>query len=98
MDQRSNGTKLLRRGIREASLLSVRYQALREFVEIERAEMLSIQPHGFGIEGIFIGEIDDCVSAVDAFEREQLDELLARHLLAIVLCRPGEQATKVHRL
>ena len=44
---------------------------------IERAQMLSVQPHGLGIEGILIGKIDGRVSAVDAVEREQPDELPA---------------------
>ena len=58
--------------------------------------MLSVQPHGLGIEGILVGEVDGCVAAVDAVEREQLDKLVARHLLAVILWRPSEQGKEVH--
>ena len=50
MDQRSDGAKFLRRGIRKPGLLCVRHQSPREFIEIERAQMLGIQPHGLRIE------------------------------------------------
>src|SRR5437867_5737826 len=72
MDERSDGAKLLRRGIRKPGLLGVRHQPPREVIGIERAEMLSVQPHGLGIEGVLAGEVDGCVAAVDAVERERL--------------------------
>ena len=57
--------------------------------------MLGVEPERLGIEGIFLGEVDDGVAAVDALERERVDQFLARHLLAIVLGRPAEQAQEV---
>src|SRR5437867_2061562 len=96
MDERSYGAKLLRRGIRKPGLLGVGHQSPREVIDIEFAEMLSVQPHGLGIEGILVGELDGCVAAVDAVEREQLDKLVARHLLAVILRRPPEQGKEVH--
>ncbi len=56
---------------------------------------LGIQPHGLGIERLLFGEIDHRVAAIDAFERKRLDQFLARHLLAIVLGRPAQQAEKI---
>src|SRR5260370_41801981 len=95
MDERSYGAKLLRRGIRKPGLLGVGHQSPREVIDIERAEMLSIQPHGFGIEGVLVGEVDGGVAAVDAVEREQLDRLVTRRLLALTLWRPSEQGAAV---
>ena len=57
--------------------------------------MLGVEPDGLGIERIFLGEIDHGVGAVDAFERESVDQFLARHALAVVLGRPAEQAEKI---
>ena len=58
--------------------------------------MLRIQPHRLRIEGFLFGEVDGCVAAVDAVEREQLDKLIPRHLLAVILWRPAEQRKEVH--
>src|SRR5260370_41377623 len=98
MDERSYGAKLLRRGIRKPGLLGVGHQSPREVIDIERAEMLSVQPHGLGIEGVLVGKVDGGVAAVDAVERAQLDKLVARHLLAGILSRPSQQGTEVHAL
>ena len=38
------------------------------------ADVLGVQPHGLGIEGIVFGEIDHRVAAIDAFERERVDQ------------------------
>ena len=57
--------------------------------------MLGVEPDGLGIEGIFFGEIDDGVGAVDAFERESGGEFFEGQELAVVLGRPAEQAEKI---
>ena len=49
----------------------------RQFLHRQRADVLGIQPHRLGIEGIFLGEIDHRVAAIDAFERERVDQFLA---------------------
>ena len=59
------------------------------------ADVLGVQPDGLGVEGVGLGEVDHRVAAVDAFERESVDEFLAREQFAIVLGRPAEQAQKV---
>ena len=48
-----------------------------------------------GSNGILLGEIHHGIAAVDAFERESVDQFLAAHLLAIVLGRPAQQAQKI---
>src|SRR5882762_4304343 len=96
MDEWSYGAKLLRRGVRKPGLLGVGHQSPREIIDIERAEMLRVQPHGLGIEGVFVGEVDGCVAAIDAVEREELDKLGALHLLAVILWRPSDQGKEIH--
>jgi hypothetical protein len=38
--------------------------------------VLGVEPDGLGIEGVFLGEIDDGVGAVDAFQSEGRGELV----------------------
>ncbi len=68
-DERGDGEELFGRGM-EAGLLEERLQFAAELLDGQGADVLGVEPDGLGIEGIFLGEIDDGVGAVDAFERE----------------------------
>src|SRR5947209_10160651 len=52
VDQGSDGSNFLRRGVRKAGLVRVRQQAPSKFIEVEPANMFRIQPDGLRIEGI----------------------------------------------
>src|SRR3984957_4199838 len=83
-------------GISPQSGLSGERQHLRrQLFDRERANQLGVQPHRFRVDGIFIGEIDHRVVAMDALERKRIHQLLTRQLLAIVFGRPAQQAQKV---
>ena len=66
-----------------------------QFVGGQGTDVLGVQPEGLGVEGVFLGEVDHGVGAVDAFEREEVDDFVARQFLAIVLGRPAEQAEEI---
>ena len=57
--------------------------------------MLGIEPDSLGVEGVFFGEIDDGVGAVDIFQGEGFTNLVEGHELAVVFGRPAQQAEKV---
>ncbi len=57
--------------------------------------MFGVKPEGFGVEGFFLGEVDDGVGAVDAFEGEEVDDFVAGELFAIVLGGPAEEAEEI---
>ena len=57
--------------------------------------MLGVEPDGLGIEGIFLGEIDHGVGAVDALQGEGRGQLRQGEEFAVILGRPAEQAEKV---
>src|ERR1039458_6381243 len=66
----------------------------------EPADVLGVEPEGFGVEGFFrcrrgLFEIHHGVGAIDAFEREGIGKFLKGHLVTIVFWRPAEQAQKV---
>ena len=73
-----------------------RQKYVGEFGDGHGADEFGIQPDGFRVERIFLGEVDNGIAAVDAFERESLGEFLARHLFAVVFGRPAEQTEKIH--
>jgi len=80
-----------RRGIRNPAV-GLGHQSPREGIEIERAEMLSVQPHGFGSKGSR-GEVDDCVlrlmpSSVNSSTSSSRD-ISRGHSLATI--RPGKE-------
>src|SRR5438270_3999136 len=84
----------------ETNFAHHRQQFLAQILNWQSADVLGVQPNGLGIEGLFrsgrgILEIDHCVGAVDAFEREGLDQFLNAHVLAIVLWRPAQQAEEI---
>ena len=59
-----------------------RQQALAKVVDGQAANVLGIQPERFGIERLFrssgrLFEVHDRIRAVDAFQREDLDQFLA---------------------
>ena len=93
-DERRDGEQLLRRwrrsrpGRRRAGVAA-------ELLDGQGADVLGVEPDGFGIEGIVFREIDDGVGAVDAFEREGRGELVESEELAVVFGRPAEQAEEV---
>ncbi len=66
-----------------------------ELVDGQGADVFGVEPQGFGVERVFVFEIDDGIGAVDAFERESRGEFVEREELAVVLGRPAQQAKKV---
>ena len=48
------------------------------------------------VEPVQLLRIEDGVAAADAFEREQLDQLLAREHFAVATRRPSEQRQEIH--
>src|ERR1700688_699045 len=64
--------------------------------------MLGIQPHRFRIERLLgscsqLLEVHHRIRTVDALERESVSELWQRHILAVILRRPPQQAEKVDK-
>ena len=59
------------------------------------ADVFGIEPDGLRVEGIFFGEVDDGVGAVDAFEGEEGGEFFEREELAVVFGRPAEEAEEI---
>ncbi len=57
--------------------------------------MFGVEPEGFGVEGFFLGEVDDGVGAIDAFEGEEVDDLVAGEFFAVVLGGPAEEAEEI---
>ena len=51
-------------------------QLARQFVRRQGTDVLGIQPERLGVEGVFLGEVDHGVGAIDAFQGEELDESL----------------------
>ena len=85
---------------RESGGVNNRKQAGAEIVDRKPANVLGVQPDGFGIESFVrrrggLLEIHHGVGAVDAFEGKHIDQFLARHLFAIVFWRPAQQAQKI---
>ena len=76
-------------------LLEEWLEAAAEFFDGQGADVLGVEPDGFGIEGIFFGKIHHRIGAVDAFEGEQAANLVQSQELAIVLGRPAEQTKEV---
>ena len=74
-DERRDLAHFFRRGM-QAGPLEERLDAGAEIVDAEGADMLCVQPHGLGIEWVFLFEIDDGVGAVDVFESERGGELV----------------------
>ena len=70
-------------------------QLARQFVRGQGTDVLRIQPQRLGVEGVFLGEVDHRVGAIDAFQGEELHGLFARQFLAIVLRRPAQQAQEI---
>src|ERR1039457_2920693 len=66
-----------------------------ELFDGQCANMLRVQPHSFGIEGIILCEINDGVRTIDPLERESGGKLLQSEELAVVLRRPPQQAEEV---
>ena len=81
---------------RDARPAHHRQQFPGELLGRHGANGLGVEPHRFGIERVGFGEVHHRVAAVDAGQRERLDQVLARHLLAVVLGRPAQQAQEVH--
>ena len=93
-DQPSDGEQLFRRRLKAGDSEEGLEQAA-ELIDGEGAEMLGVEPDGFGVEGISFGKIDDGVGAVDVFEGEERANLIDGKEFAGVLGRPAEQAEKV---
>ena len=80
---------------REAGRRDEGQQFARQFVRGQGTDVLGVEPEGLGVEGVFLGEVDHGVGAIDAFEGEEVDDFVARQFLAIVLGRPAEQAEEI---
>src|ERR1035438_7745143 len=76
-DQRSDGEQPFARSM-EAGLFEKRLDAAAELLHWQRPDMLGVQPQRLGIEGVFLGEINDGVRAVDSLESESLFEFVER--------------------
>ena len=79
----------------EAGLREEGRELAAEFLDAEGADVLGVEPDGFGVEGVFLGKVDDGVGAVDVFQREGFTNLVERHELAVVFGRPAEEAEEV---
>ena len=93
-DERGDGEKLFWRGL-EPGLLEEGLEAEAQLVDGECADVLGVQPDGFGIERVVVCEIDDGVGAVDALEGEGGGEIVEREELAVVL---GHQPRRQRKL
>ncbi len=93
-NERSDGEQFLGRGA-EAGLLEEGLEAGAELLDGQGADVFGIEPDGFGVEWVFLSEIDHGVGAVDGLEREGRGELVEREELAVVLGRPAEEAEEV---
>ena len=81
-------------GLQAASFESSFHERRKRFYR-HGAQVLRIEPQGFGIDRVGIAEIDDRVAAIDAVEVEGVLQFQERHLFAIVFGRPSEEAEKV---
>jgi len=57
--------------------------------------VFGIQPKSFRIDGVGVRKIHHGVAAIDAFEREHVDQFLPVEALAVVLGRPAQQAQEI---
>ena len=59
----------------ETGLLKKRLEAGTELLDRQSADMFSVEPDGFWIEGVFLSEVNDGIGAVDALESESVGEV-----------------------
>ena len=72
-----------------------RPQILPQLIERHDANMLRVEPHGFGVERFRIREIHHRIAVIDIFKGERIAQFMHRHLLAIVFLRPPQQTQEI---
>lgn len=95
-DEGSDSEEFFKRSV-EAGLGEEGLELGAELIDRQGAKVFGVEPDGFRIEGVGFSEINDCVGAVDTFEREEAGELVEGQKLAIVFRGPAEQAEEVDK-
>ncbi len=93
-DERGDGEEFFGRWIK-ACLVEEGLELTAELVDGQGADVLGVEPDGFGVEGVVVRKVDDGVGAVDGFEREGSGELVEGEEFAVVFGRPAEEAEEV---